>query len=535
MWSRIHSFIEKHEAIIIILCLVTLLRIPSLFEPYWYGDEGIYLTLGQGVRHGLQLYRDIHDNKPPIIYLLAAIAGTQFWFRFLLLTWNLATLVVFWNLARAWIGRQTDGMAVRLRQLELPNLISPVALATLFFALVQFAIEGNIANGEIFFVLPTTLGVLFLTKTVSKTASLKKKILLTIAAGLSFSFAFLIKVPAAFDAFAAGLFFFIIFPFHKQRAIEYIKQIPWIRAILFTVCFLLPVLLSVGYYFSIGAGQQYVVGAFAQNIGYLSSWKTGSFQATSAGQSGLKNRGLLLLVGIVLVFAGSLVISPALVLTLLWFFAALFGALLSERPYPHYLIQILPAASLLFGIGIASLQSGMKRFQLSLPRIITSAFFVLPWAVLIASIVMIKFWAYPISTYYANFFFFVTKRETKQQYYASFDPAVNDLYSMAEYIASHTTKDDRIFVWGDLPTIYALTQRLPPGRYTSAYHIQDFNGYEETATAIEKQQPKFIVVDTTTGYRFPALQTIITFDYHFVNTIGRLQLYQRQSMNITIR
>ncbi|PIV07387.1 hypothetical protein COS53_02565, partial [Candidatus Shapirobacteria bacterium CG03_land_8_20_14_0_80_35_14] len=60
--------------------LFFLLRLPSLFEPYWYGDEGVYLALGQGIRHGLTLYSQIYDNKPPAIYYLAALTQTVFGF-----------------------------------------------------------------------------------------------------------------------------------------------------------------------------------------------------------------------------------------------------------------------------------------------------------------------------------------------------------------------------------------------------------------------------------------------------------------------
>lgn len=49
----------------VLMALVVILRVPSFFEPYNYGDEMIYLTLGQGMRQGLTLYKDIHDNKPP--------------------------------------------------------------------------------------------------------------------------------------------------------------------------------------------------------------------------------------------------------------------------------------------------------------------------------------------------------------------------------------------------------------------------------------------------------------------------------------
>ncbi len=63
-----------------ILVLILVLRIPSFFEPYYYGDEMIYLTLGEGVRQGATLYKDLHDNKPPLIYIIAAVAGSLNWF-----------------------------------------------------------------------------------------------------------------------------------------------------------------------------------------------------------------------------------------------------------------------------------------------------------------------------------------------------------------------------------------------------------------------------------------------------------------------
>ena len=47
-----------------------ILRLPSLFEPYWYADEGIYLTIGNALRRGEILYSQIHDNKPPFYTIL---------------------------------------------------------------------------------------------------------------------------------------------------------------------------------------------------------------------------------------------------------------------------------------------------------------------------------------------------------------------------------------------------------------------------------------------------------------------------------
>jgi len=83
----------------ILLVVVFILRIPSFFEPYSYGDEMIYLTLGEAIRQGVPLYLGVHDNKPPLLYILAAISGRLFWFKAILAIWHLITVFIFWKLS----------------------------------------------------------------------------------------------------------------------------------------------------------------------------------------------------------------------------------------------------------------------------------------------------------------------------------------------------------------------------------------------------------------------------------------------------
>jgi len=92
--------IEPPNWVTIILGFVLLARIPTFFEPYFYGDEMIYLTLGNAIRKGLTLYSQIHDNKPPLLYFTAAIAGNLFWFKAILAFWMLGTIVIFWHLTK---------------------------------------------------------------------------------------------------------------------------------------------------------------------------------------------------------------------------------------------------------------------------------------------------------------------------------------------------------------------------------------------------------------------------------------------------
>jgi hypothetical protein len=56
-----------------------LLRLPSLYESYWYGDEGIYAAVSSEVSRGKKLYAETWDHKPPLIFLIFAAAGTAGW------------------------------------------------------------------------------------------------------------------------------------------------------------------------------------------------------------------------------------------------------------------------------------------------------------------------------------------------------------------------------------------------------------------------------------------------------------------------
>lgn len=507
--NSIKAWLLQHEYLIWILCVCALLRLPSLIEPYWYGDEGIYLTLGHAIRQGLHLYRDIHDNKPPLIYLMAAVTGSVFWFRFFLLIWNSIAIVVFERLARHLFGETGHDSARTILGISFP-IPRWSTLATLLFAVVPFFAEGAIANGEIFMIMPVIAGMLLLwQRSIGHRPQATGY--RTIFAGLFFSFAFLIKVPALFDAAAAGFFFFIVIRDWKKPLASFLLPL-----VSFSLAFLLPIILSVIYYSAYGVGKQYIAAAFAQNVGYLSSWTTGSHEASSEGTSGLRNRAVIVLIATVITSVLARKNGKVLTFLLLWAGFALFGALLSERPYPHYLIQVIPPVALLvtyfFKIVV---DTGLPTYN---RRTINSVFLKIACigvslAVLAYAIVTIRFWYYPLMPYYKNYVEFVLGTKSRDAYLSHFDPRLPKLYSVSNYIQSTTTASERIFVWGDAPMIYALSRRLPPGRYTSNYHIFDFNGTDETIRAIEQARPRYIVVDTTYTRRLPELEAILQTTY----------------------
>jgi len=87
--------------LIIISFVFFILRLPSLFEPNWYGDEGIYQVLGLGIKAGRLLYRDIFDNKPPLLYILYSLASSdEFTIKLVSLIFGLSSVIVFFYLCK---------------------------------------------------------------------------------------------------------------------------------------------------------------------------------------------------------------------------------------------------------------------------------------------------------------------------------------------------------------------------------------------------------------------------------------------------
>lgn len=462
----------KKYYFVFILGLFFFLRLPSLFEPFTYGDEGIYLTLGQALRKGLILYKDIHDNKPPALYLLAALAGSFSQFRIILFVWSLATILVFFKLA----------------QVLFPKNKNAVLLTTFIFTLISSShtFEANIANAENFMMLPVLIAFWF---------TLQKKAYFL--AGLLIGLAALFKIPAAFDLLPlllmANLF----------------NQ--WL---LILTGFISPILLTVFYFQYHHALSFYLKAAFSQNIPYLSSWSGNSTWPLLIRASLLG----LLVIGLI-IFRKR--VSLAIKVILLWFGFSLFAALLSGRPYPHYLIQVLPAFSLSFGFFYFQ-----KRFKLIFWSLLS---------ILMAAWIIFRFWYYPNLPYLANFYQFLIGARTKQAYFTKFDNKAEAIYQTAKFIQTHTQPTEKIFIWGTQPSIYALSHRLPAGRYTTSYHISDFNGYQETLIALEKEKPVFIIITNEEKRPFPDLDILIKENYRLIKQIGQFQIMIKLKKDEAIR
>lgn len=475
-----------------LLSFTFLLRIPSLFEPFYYGDEMIYLTLGQGIKKGLVLYKEIHDNKPPLLYFLAAISGNVFWFRALLLFWFILTVFLFWKLTRILLFKNERAQMV----------------ATIFFAILGSIplLEGQIANAEIFMISFAILGFYFL---------LRRDVITTrnaLISGLCFSLASLLKIPAAFDTIAVG--FLLLLVLNKKNHFN-IKEL-FKTGFSFAIGFLVPLGLSILWYVVRGAGQEYVIAAFLQNVGYLSAFHQ-TAQAPFLTRNGpLLFRAFLTVASLVVLFILRKKLPRTYLIASAWLITSLFAVTLPGRPYPHYFIQIVPAVSILIG---------MLVFEKTVAQVYT----VIPLALPLFVAVYFKFWQYPTLPYYQNFVSFATKSISQKAYMNHFSKETSRNYEIAKQIKLLTKPTDRIFVWYDGAPIYALSDRLPIGKYTAGYHIDDFVGREAFLAELSSKQPKIIVV-LPNAPDLPGMSKLLLTNYLQYQNIDGALIYKQRAL-----
>jgi len=448
--------------VIIISFVFFLLRLPSFFEPYWYGDEGIYQVLGIAMNHGKLLYRDIFDNKPPLLYFLYSIFGSdQFSVRFVSFIFGLTAVIFFYLIVKKFLKSEK-------------NVFLTTGIFAVLFGLPL--IEGNIANSENF-MLPFALVAVFLIFKVIEEQIENKKIFLIGLSGFLLGISFLFKIVAVFD-FAAFFVFLFFWKFDKFSNL--LNKKFWVTQIknlsTFAAGFLSPILFVSLVFVLHGAFADFIKATFFSNIGYV-----GYGNKFIIPQGFLILKLGLLAIFVLLIFWKRKKFGPFATLTLLWLGFSLFNAFFSQRPYTHYVLVLLPSFVLLLGLALDNVK--YKSFY-SLVFLVTF--------ILAAT----NFWYFGKTIfYYQNFMSFISSQKSISNYEKFFDNSTPRDYEIADYINARTNAKDNLFIWGNNAQVYKLTNKLPPAKYAVAYHISSYkDGVSITNKGLTKTKPKFIVV-----------------------------------------
>ena len=466
-----------------ILFLTFFARFPSLFEPFWYGDEGIFAAVARNLNLGGVLYQTAWDNKPPMIYLtyqaiFKYLGVSMFSLHLVASCVVLTTSVVIYEIALFVMGQKR------------------AFLATAIFGILSSLriVEGNLALTEIFMILPISLAMWL---AIWRKFDFKA----LFVSGLLFGIASLFKQVGALEAGALGLFLFL----YTKSFFDFMK-----KGIFLTLGFFCPYAITFLYFAPKNLTADWIFAAYTYYRIYLGE---------SPKYAVLVN--ILKFMPIVaVIFYGLLkklgklksaetLGADVFHLFLLWMAFSFLGSYFSGRTYGHYMVQALPALALV--LSSVNFKPQIKRVQ-----VIFALFFFVPLIFLTKLLFSDFFSGGPVVqiNYYKNFIEFAAGKKTLAQYNNYFDNNVNKIMALSDFLAAEGLNGTSVYIWGDIPWLYAISDLKNPSRYVTSFHVFGVpNGKEEVLGDLGKNMPGVIILPKSSIGYFDGLENLLSKKY----------------------
>ncbi len=499
---------------LLLLAGTGLLRWPGLEQKFWNVDEAVTFTMARQILAGDLPYRDAVDQRTPLApYAQAAVfavaGGGDLRAQHIALALMIGlTAVLLWRLA-ARLGHGPAGAA-----------------GALWFTVLAFMVpsvrDTMAAHTAWYLIFCSTAGFWALARAWTGGGARW-----AVVSGAAFGLSFLAKQPGVLDFGVALVLMGLGLWLEPARRLQLLRQSGALVA-----GFALPTGLTAAYFAAQGAWADLVYYTWTYNhtlyvpeVPRLERWQTirvpfalmWEYHPLATALGGL---AALVLLGRVLARAGRRPREMDLTgwLILGWCAAGLVATTLSGRGFTHYSIQLIPGLSLACGrITIWIWAAGQKWAGPSRARRLLVA---------VGALHLVAWLLWP-----------VTVRRTALAGYGREDDTVVQL------VRRHTGPEERIFVWGYDPELYALGGRQPATRFlyctflTGLIPWTNLDPLQDTAYAIVpgawdqfgadwKKHPPALVADSRTLHGFlkhpmenqPGLWPLIERDYARIET-----------------
>jgi hypothetical protein len=458
---------SRRTSIVLLLCVIALFAAIRfrLRDMPLERDEGEYAYAGQLILQGIPPYKLAYNMKLPGVYaayavLMAALGQTPAGIHIGLLLVNSVTIVLIYVLARQLFGRFTGLVAA----------LSYGALST------SPTILGLQAHATHFVVLAAVAGLVVLLQ-----ESEQKRSWLFLLSGILFGIAFMMKQPGIFF----GLFAVLYVAKSSWTGMERRRAI--FRTLLLIAGIALPYVLTCAVLWQAGVFGKFWFWtvSYAREYGRIITFKTGmdTFLTTFPV---VVDPSLF----IWLIAAGGFIFSwwyadarphRFLLSGLLAFsFVAICPGLYFRR---HYFILMLPAVSLLAGVGVRAATDALRKWTNSrLLTAIPAVAFLVAFGTSVFSQQKILFQLDPVTA--------------SLEIYGPGQP-FEQAVVIANYIRTHSDPSARIAVLGSEPEIYFYAHRHSATGYIYTYPLMESQRFslpmqKEMIAEIENTRPQFI-------------------------------------------
>lgn len=486
-------------AALLALCALPLLFLTPMLNAPFEPDEGVYGTIARGWLHGAIPYRDLWDNKGPLLFL---------WYAASFLTLGESTLsprifaalaaglsVPFvWAAARTLFDRRLATLAAALFALSFLNIYIQVA-----------------ANAEVFMLLPLTSGLWAFAM-----GAKGGRLWWFLAAGVLTSLAVFTRQSALWTLIGYGAWLAVLFLRHREER---------------------PHLLRAGAALAAGAllaAIPFVVYFAAHDALYDLWYAMFAFNWFRAGESSFYMKLIPPIIGNPVPLVGGLVFWALaalgawrlvlrgdrfawLILTFLVTSEA--AAQMMGRLFPHYSIQLMPGAALAGAFGLLYV---WERWQEG--RRLPAAFIVATAGVTVGAAAFLYSQPTAADRFEVQYWY----RDNAQD--AIVAPEI------ATAVEEMTRPGDYIYEWGKESEIYFLADRQPASRWLHkrAYKV-DKSIIDEVIDDLEEKRPALILLTLeeddleSGGYHPPAeLAAYLDDHYRYAGRVVYADLYQRE-------
>ncbi|MBU1051297.1 MAG: hypothetical protein KJ718_01950 [Nanoarchaeota archaeon] len=553
---------KASHTLLAIIIFTFILRVPTLIEPHWLADEGLFAAAAQLWTNSAKLYRDIWINVPPGIffvyklgYLLKQASGIDllFWTKLAACMAVALTQIALCKISLLFLEGDRLNSSNRIsdisrlpsnpssQQSKLPSALLAPALYGLLTSLPFW--EGYMANSEIFMVAFSTWGIYIIVKSLSPIASsgnegatgdeklqpkagppLAEKIISFLLIG-----AFLLGCALLFKAVAIAeiLMGFTLLLFSnpnkkRQKARQLLIYIGGIT---------LPIILICLFFLWQGTLDNFIQSNLAFNLYYTSLPLQNANELFTINLA----RAVIILGAIFFHWQNRSLTNIAFC----WLLFSAVGASLGLRPFLHYLIPVFVPLGLLTTIGVsnANLSRRINSATTSSPTPPVNCLLIIAYCLLLLIPINQKFrltesvpFHFDSFNYYSNSINFASGKKTQAEYNNFFGDHVNTNSNITSFM--DTQKPGRIFIltgnrepW----LYYELAQHeLKPATPYLSYFFYEIvpDTLDQTLQQLTTNPPEYIITHPNMPH-YNKLRNLLKQKYQLMTCIDDFEIWQQ--------